>query len=157
MTLQEKLNAAIAKGWRCNPQTGEVWSHKDKLINKIHKDKYIYCQIYIDGKREKFSAHQFIYYWHTGIVPNVIDHQDSDKSNNKITNLSNGTQSENQHNRKSTKGYCWNKTNKKWEAQIHLDNKKIHLGLFDTEQEARQAYLDAKKIYHPTKCRLFIS
>ena len=31
----------------------------------------------------------------------------------------------------------------------------MHLGSFDTELEARQAYLDAKAIYHPKKAHLF--
>ena len=32
--------------------------------------------------------------------------------------------------------------------RIRLNGKDIHLGLFTDESEARQAYLDAKKIYH---------
>ena len=36
----------------------------------------------------------------------------------------------------------------RYEAQIKVNNKSIHLGSFDKEEDARQAYLDAKKIYH---------
>jgi hypothetical protein len=31
-----------------------------------------------------------------------------------------------------------------------VSNKNISLGYHDTEDKARQAYLNAKKIYHPT-------
>ena len=39
------------------------------------------------------------------------------------------------------------KTNK-YQARIILNKKYINLGLFETEHEARQAYLDAKLLYH---------
>ena len=50
--------------------------------------------------------------------------------------------------RKKAKGYYWSKNNQKWRAQIYLNKEQIHLGLFKTEQEARNAYLQAKEIYH---------
>jgi hypothetical protein len=33
--------------------------------------------------------------------------------------------------------------------QIEIDGKKIHLGYFDTADEARAAYISAKALYHP--------
>jgi hypothetical protein len=33
-------------------------------------------------------------------------------------------------------------------SQIVLNKKSIYLGLYETEEEAHKAYLDAKKIYH---------
>ena len=78
-----------------------------------------------------------------------VDHIDRNKTNNDISNLRMVTKSENQQNR-NAKGYCFNKRENKWQAQIRLNYKLKYLGYFDTESEARQAYLDAKKIYHPT-------
>jgi hypothetical protein len=46
------------------------------------------------------------------------------------------------------KGCYFNKQNKKWTAQIRIDGKKTNLGSFNTEEEAKQCYIDAKKIYH---------
>ena len=37
---------------------------------------------------------------------------------------------------------------KKWHAQIKLNGKSIHLGYFDKEEDAKNAYLKAKLIYH---------
>ena len=37
------------------------------------------------------------------------------------------------------------------EGFITLNNKTINLGLFDNENDARNAYLEAKKIYHVIK------
>lgn len=48
----------------------------------------------------------------------------------------------------NARGYYFNTNANKFLSKITLDNKSIHLGLFHTEKEARQAYLDAKEKYH---------
>jgi hypothetical protein len=78
-----------------------------------------------------------------------VDHIDRCRTNNNISNLRMATHAENQHNR-DAKGYYFYKRLNKWMAQIAINNKQKYLGYFDTESEARQAYLDAKKIHHPT-------
>ena len=79
-----------------------------------------------------------------------IDHINGIKHDNRRSNLRIVTVQENSHNMRSAKGYYWNKSFGKYKADITLNNKKIYLGLYNTEIEARTAYLDAKKIYHPT-------
>jgi hypothetical protein len=37
----------------------------------------------------------------------------------------------------------WAKSSSKWKAQIQIDGKKRHLGLFAAEEEAAKAYRDA--------------
>ena len=49
---------------------------------------------------------------------------------------------------KKGKGYFWNKQKQKWQAYILVRYKGVHLGFFDTENEARKAYIEAKKKYH---------
>jgi hypothetical protein len=78
----------------------------------------------------------------------VIDHRDGNPSNNRIENLRVTTRQGNDWNRTRAKGYYWNMARNKWLAQIRVNGKGISLGYFDTEEEAHQAYLDAKKIYH---------
>ncbi len=79
---------------------------------------------------------------------NIIDHIDGNKQNNNITNLRVVTHQQNCMNRTRDKGYCWNKQRGKWLARIYVNGKSIHLGYHITEQEARQAYLNAKTIHH---------
>jgi hypothetical protein len=78
-----------------------------------------------------------------------IDHinfdKTNDKTNNCIFNLRPATNQQNAFNQ-NVKGYCWNRN--KWQSQIGINGKTIYLGKFDTEEEARQAYLDAKPLYH---------
>ena len=111
-----------------------------------------YKSIKINQKRK--TLHRFIYYAHNrewnisdGSKNNYIDHIDGDKANNDIRNLRVVTCQQNNFNTRA-KGYYWHKPKKKWMARIHLNKKSIHLGYFKTEEEARNAYLEAKKKYH---------
>jgi len=53
-----------------------------------------------------------------------------------------------QRTKEGVKGYYFNKSRKKYQARIRVGRKQIHLGLFDTPEEALQAYQQAKLIYH---------
>jgi hypothetical protein len=79
---------------------------------------------------------------------NRVDHINGIRSDNRIENLRQVTNQQNQWNQTKAKGYYWNKPTKKWKAQIYLNGKQIHLGSYDTEEEARVAYLRAKEIHH---------
>lgn len=77
-----------------------------------------------------------------------IDHRDGDKLNNAISNLRIVTHQQNQWNQTKAKGYYFNKRAQKWNAQIRLNGKPIYLGLFDTEEKARESYIAAKLVHH---------
>ncbi len=75
----------------------------------------------------------------------VVNHIDFDKLNNKVENLEIVTQRENsnqKHLKSSSKyiGVSWKKRENKWRAQININNKRKHLGYFDNELEAADAY-----------------
>lgn len=103
---------------------------------------------------KKVTRHRIIAYAYLNLdITNTItciDHIDGNRINNHVDNLRIVSNQENQHNQTKAKGYCWKKSRNKWEAKIKLNNKTIYIGLFETEDNARHAYLEAKKIYHPT-------
>jgi hypothetical protein len=74
-----------------------------------------------------------------------IDHIDRDTKNNNINNLRVVTFQQNMFN-KSGKGYSFD--GKKYIARIRANKKYFYLGRYDTEEEAKQAYKNAKLIYH---------
>lgn len=85
---------------------------------------------------------------------NVVDHIDNDKQNNHYTNLRWVTISQNKRNslkRNGTSskyiGVHFYKPTNKWRAQIIINYKKKHLGYFDTEDEAHQAFRAAVTEY----------
>ena len=94
---------------------------------------------------------------HKLILPNTprIDHRDGDGLNNRRKNLRPATVSQNGINRKAIPhgskyhGVNWCKTRKVWYARIKLNGKKIHIGMFDNEEDAYKARLDAEKKYYP--------
>ena len=79
-----------------------------------------------------------------------VDHINGIKHDNRRSNLRIVTSQENNHNRRSANGYYWNKNAGKYRADIAINKKRINLGYYNTEDEARQAYLDAKRLYHPS-------
>lgn len=88
---------------------------------------------------------------------NIIDHINGNRSDNKISNLRDATHSINAQNIKKAPahsstgflGATLNKRSGKYAAQIVIAGKKTHLGYFATPEEAHQAYLKAKRKYHP--------
>lgn len=135
---------------------GKVWSHKrGKFLKSSLSRGYPIVTLMKDGKKDEArKIHRLIMLTFIGpdIDPekNQVDHIDGNKLNNALGNLRWVSKSENMQNKKTAKGYYWNKTAKKWHAHIRSNWKYIYLGLHDTEEEARQAYLNAKKIYHPS-------
>jgi hypothetical protein len=72
-----------------------------------------------------------------------VDHIDNDPSNNRVENLRWATRSENQHNiqiistnTSGVKGVCWDKSRQKWESKIMIDGISIHIGRYNTIEEA---------------------
>jgi hypothetical protein len=76
-----------------------------------------------------------------------VDHADRDGLNNRRSNLRLATRSQNNANsvvsRNSKSGYkgvCLDSYTGRWKASIMVDYKHIHLGRFDTKEEAAMAY-----------------
>lgn len=149
MTELQKCEFAKQKGFTYCPMSGDIRGIHGKVIKRKKADGYISCQIHIDKKKHELYAHRLAWFIHYGELPvNQLDHIDGDKSNNKINNLRDVTAQQNQWNRTTAKGFYWNKERKKFASYINLNGKMITLGLFTTETEARNAYLEGKKKYH---------
>lgn len=81
-----------------------------------------------------------------------IDHINHNGLDNRRCNLRVCSHAENQHNRKSNKGSIykgvrWYKLSQKWIARIGFNNKKKHIGCFNTSKQAAKAYDNAAKKY----------
>lgn len=95
------------------------------------------------------KAHRVVFYLANGKWPEGdVDHIDGNKLNNSPDNLRDIPHQANTHNRRSAKGYHWHSRDKVWNAKITVSGKQIHLGSYSTEEDARQAYLAAKRVMH---------
>ena len=118
-----------------------------KYCKGKHCDGYLTVGLY----NKNYLHHRIIYYAFKDFdITNIsiqIDHINRIKNDNRIENLRPATNQLNQFNT-NAKGYYWNKRANKWNAKIKLNGKTIHLGSFDNEEDARNAYLTAKEKYH---------
>lgn len=117
---------------------------------------HICVQIEIDGRRKHLQAHRVIWQIVYGGIPDVIDHIDGNRANNRICNLRSATYSINAQNQRkaqtrSKTGLLGVTTNKKgvgYSARIHLNGHRTSLGSYATPEEAHQAYLVGKRKIH---------
>ena len=122
-----------------NVKTGRI------LKNQINNHGYYKIDLCKDGKTfnktiHKLVANEFI---PNPLNKNCIDHIDNNRLNNNINNLRWATHQENNMNRnissKNTsgfKGVFLKKETNKWCAQIRINGKLMHLGLFDKIEDA---------------------
>lgn len=114
-----------------------------------------YITIRLIGKTHK--AHRLAWLYIYGVWPNIIDHINGEKSDNRLSNLRDGSQQENCQNERQARstnrigllGVSLHKKTGKFKAQIAALGVNHYLGLFLTPQEAHEAYLLAKRQFHP--------
>jgi hypothetical protein len=147
MTRKERIELAIERGFTYDEITGNIYGVRGKVITR-KVNGYIVIAIIDSNKQYHLQGHQFAFYYKYGKVVDCIDHINGIKDDNRIDNLRSVTSQQNQHNRTTAKGYHFDKRVNKYQSYISLNRKNIYLGLFKTEQEARQAYLEAKEKYH---------
>lgn len=135
----------IVTGLYYEEATGKPFSSRKgklrELTNKTHKGYY------------RLKLNGVMTYWHRIVYEafveplkagEFIDHIDGDTLNNRLSNLRKCTKSDNSRNQKKTRGSSKYKgvylyKSGIWRATIQLE-KKTHLGYFEDEREAAQAY-----------------
>lgn len=147
MTREEKCQLAKTRGYSYNVETGQVVNKHGKQIKKNVKG-YTTIQMKVADKTFYLYGHHFAWWSTYNECVFELDHINGIRNDNRIENLRSVTRSQNQWNRLTAKGYSLNRLKNKYEAHIKFNNKRKFLGLFETEEEARNAYLEAKQIYH---------
>lgn len=113
-----------------------------------------YFQGEVSGKF--YLVHRVAWLLHYGEWPKGdIDHINGITTDNRIENLRVVTMAENQQNRtlacksqSGIRGVDFQKREGKWRARIKAYGKPILLGMYETKEEARDAYLLAKREFH---------
>jgi len=120
------------------------WFYGDGYARRMSKHK---------GKRVVVSMHHFVLPRIPGLE---VDHINGNRADNRRCNLRHVTRSQNNANRHALvedassrfKGVCWREHAHKWKAYIKVDGRQVHIGYFETEEEAARAYNEtARTIY----------
>lgn len=114
-------------------------------------DGYLLIQL----QSRKYQAHRLAWLHTYGAWPtDQIDHINRIRTDNRISNLRDVSTKQNQQNAgkrsNNTSGHpgvCWHKRDSKWVARIKHNYKAIHLGYFNTLEEAVAARKAAEKLY----------
>ena len=122
---------------------------------------YTKLRISINGSTKKVSLHRIVWEIVNGPIPSgmQIDHIDGVRSNNNILNLRIASNSQNNMNKRAfrnsktgIKGVRFRSgkkfSGKPWYSDIRVNGKLIHIGCFDTMDDAVSARKLAEELYH---------
>lgn len=136
---------------------GNVKTNKTGKILKSSYDKDGYNRLVIrdkNGKKSCLRIHRLVCIMFLNNPENkpFVDHIDGNKQNNNINNLRWCTNQENQRNTKlssrntsNVKGVAFRKENNKFRASITIDGIWIHIGYYNTLEEAQTARINKAK------------
>ena len=154
MIMQEELKKLL----KYDPMIGKFYWRTSKYKRRTDreagsKDIRGYRNVRIWGIL--YLAHRLAWLYMTGVFPKGdLDHKNNIRDDNKYSNLREATKAENSRNackskRNSSgfKGVSEIKEYGKYLARIMKDRKVIRLGLFDSPEEAFDAYKRAAKKY----------
>lgn len=126
----DDLHLVSGKSWAAAKRGNTYYAKSDYRIN---------------GERKAIYMHRVI----LGVESGLVDHIDGNGLNNRKANLRQASHSLNAHNsgigHKNTsgfKGVSWSKACGKWKAEITRNKRKMHLGVFDSPEDASRAYQD---------------
>lgn len=143
-----------------DPETGDfvriksVPGNKGKAGNKAGLVS-VQGYIQINFRGAKKPAHRLAWLYMTGDWPkHDVDHINGVRNDNRWINLREADDTINAQNQR--KAHSNSKTGllgaspfgSRFKAQIQIDKKVVHLGMFATAEEAHQAYLTAKRAHH---------
>lgn len=130
----------------------EDFSFLNRVFWRVNKDGYARTTFQVkSGVRKDITMHRLILNPYT---ENQIDHINNDRLDNRRQNLRVCLLKENVFNRSKGKGKSSQykgvgryKRTGQWQARICFEGKLMHLGMFEKEEDAAEAYNKAAKKY----------
>ncbi|NVM41930.1 HNH endonuclease [Ochrobactrum intermedium] len=139
-----------------DPKTGRLWWKEYRNGNCLAGTEAGWTEkgrrrVEIDHKI--YLVHRVAYFLHTGEQPpHFLDHKDGDAMNNSFANLRVATRRQNNRNKgvysnntTGSKGVTYCAESGKYRARAGLNGRKVHLGRYDTIEEASKAYEEFTK------------
>ena len=128
------------------------WNEENSGQFALMNESKGYLEGSLLGKTVK--AHRILWQMEFNEIPNIVDHINSIRSDNRIVNLRNVDLTENNRNLSMPKtntsgviGVSYSKSRGKWQAKIWNENKCIFLGRFDDFEKAVEVRKEAEIFY----------
>ena len=127
------------------------WKKTGKIAGYFHQTGYLY----VSFKSKTYRVHRLIFLICKGYAPKIIDHVNCIKHDNRIENLREASNSQNQYNttqrnnKPGQKNVFWEATRKKWRVDIRVGAKRSKMiGRFASMEEAELVAILAREKYH---------
>lgn len=139
--VRELFQYEPSTGWLIRRVSTNPRGPKGAISGSLDGKGYHHCQI----NKNIYRQHHLVWLYHFGFIPKMLDHRDRNRTNNRIENLRESSLSQNHANRSKGAGASRYKgvsrhTNGRWQAQTKVNKVAHHLGLYDTQEEARDVY-----------------
>lgn len=138
------------EGWRYDSLSGDLWTPcRGRLVRTKTSNGYYHAKFH--GKRRR--AHRIAWWVVHGVWPNIIDHKNRNRLDNRLENIQDGT----------TRTNGWNRTHQSphgvgvvfyphlkstpFRAKAFVGGKDRHIGYFATAAEAEKGYFDWLKAH----------
>ena len=135
--------------WKVNIAKNVKVGH---IAGNVKDTGYIRIKI---NKKMYLAHHLAFLYVFNSIPSNMIDHINGNRADNRLCNLREVTNAENQYNSKinskNNSGYknvSWNKARNKWIVQLKINGKQKFIGYFDDLEFADLVAQEARNKYH---------
>lgn len=128
---------------------GFLSKYAGKRAGRECGDGYVAIHIRIDGKRRQLQAHRVMWMLHKGVWPTfTIDHWNRTRSDNRIDNLRDVTMAVNLKNSNRATGLPAgvHLFAGRPRASVHIAGETVHLGTFDSVEEASLAHQRAADV-----------
>lgn len=149
----EVSNLGRVKSLRREYMTGRggLRIKEESILKQTFNNRYLVVNLCVNGvskarKTHSLVAESFLNHFSKGKCDICVDHIDNNQLNNDLSNLqivSARTNNSKDKIGKTSKytGVSWKKSIRKWVSQIHVNGKKIHIGVFENELDAYKSYL----------------
>ena len=121
------------------------------VVGNLHNCGYI--EMRVGGTR--CLAHRLAFLYEHGYMPNLVDHVNGNKQDNRICNLREATYQRNAYNSKirsdnksGVRCVSWNKTSNKWEVRVKLNGKLNHYGNYSDLDVAKKVADKIRNLEH---------
>jgi len=134
-------------------EDGKLFRRSDNKEMGIYSIKHHrYARIVIDGKDHKL--HRIIFLYHHGYLPDIIDHINGDRYDNRIENLREANTYQNRQNsriystsKSGVKNVYWCKRTNKWRVSFSINGKRKTFGSYVDLEEAKQVATSMRNKY----------